>query len=574
MKKVLALSIICCLLLTVYQVPAISENPDPYAQYLRELEDLESGVHAVLQDLNTGKNPQAVYEHLLQLTFQTATLRGTVYPASQSLEDVMHISLQSYLEILLHPEVSERHLSRLQEKGYTSEEITRILEWVLYYNDAYYHSARGFSTEQRAWVASLGLTGSEIEELQQHIASRYTDIHTTRDMIPLHQEELLTVQISLSMAALNTVLEIEKSSKRSKNENKKGNEQIDRLLKIERNLAELYETEHPFTHSSLEWIKAHSYQMIKAAEQVIRSDSTEYGTDFFLALQIHCAALTALSGDHERGTQELLKYHSAIQESAESPERSSLSRDISLSLISSQSAQLPDPLENPVGNVEEWFEENNVAVAHVLAKLPETSWMEYILMISTFSYGIGYPGGSVSLSSLSDALAGLFVGGTVSSTSICTGVSGGIFLLIMTAEPVGYAWPPYVPGWNGTDYVIMIVDGSYGQGHITERSQSSEKCIKSSHRAILDNPYQITKIIYNAKKIFYNSTTGQYIYYYIEKGKEWVVFTRKYRNTEFYELRTAYRADCPGPYKCIINGIYYNTLIDKWICEGFILIYS
>ena len=203
MKKVLALGIICSLLLTVCTVPASEKfrydsDLDPYTQYLRELEDLEEGIHTVLQDLNTQKNSQAVYEHLLQLTYQAATLRGTVYQASQNLEDIMHISLQSSLEILLHPELSQPHRLEWQERGYTEEEITSILHWVLYYNDSYYHSARGISPGQRAWVASLGLTEPEIEELQQHITSNYTDLRTTQDMIALHQEELLNIQVSLS----------------------------------------------------------------------------------------------------------------------------------------------------------------------------------------------------------------------------------------------------------------------------------------------------------------------------------------------------------------------------------------
>jgi hypothetical protein len=142
-----------------------------------------------------------------------------------------------------------------------------------------------------------------------------------------------------------------------------------------------------------------------------------------------------------------------------------------------------------VGNVEEWHEENNLAVIYVLAKVPDTSWMEYITMISTVAFGSGSSSASFSLSSLADALAGLFVDVTVTAvTAICTGVIGGIFLLIMSAEPVGYEWPPYVPGWNGNDYVIVIVDGSYGQGHIVARAQSGQDpCIRSSHQAILND---------------------------------------------------------------------------------------
>jgi hypothetical protein len=63
--------------------------------------------------------------------------------------------------------------------------------------------------------------------------------------------------------------------------------------------------------------------------------------------------------------------------------------------------------------------------------------------------------------------------------------------------------------------------------------------------------------------------TGQYIYYYVDDaGKEWAVFIEKYFK-DYYELRTAYRVDCPGPYECEEDGKDYNTIIAKWLCEKF-----
>jgi len=533
MRKALAIGLTISILLAICNVPVISEEPDHhslYREYRNDLVNLESGVHMVLHEINSGKNTQSVYEHLLKLALQAATLRGTLYPASQSLQETMHISLQSYLEILLDPELSQQYLLDWQEKGYTQEEIEDILKWILYYNDSYYHSAQGFSSEQRAWFSSIGLTESDIEELQQHISSTYEDPYTTQEMVTLSQEELLTIQISLSIATVQTLLEIEKGENKPKNEikNKKGHEEkIDHLLRVEGDLAEMYE--NPIIHSNLEHVKARSHQMIKAAEQVIRSGSQEYSIDFFLALQIHCAALTALHGDPERGTQELLLYELALQECAGSPERPSLlSHDISSSL--SHSFHSPANLGDLMGNVEEWHEENNLAVVCVLAKIPDTSWMEYITMISTIVFGSGSSGASFSLSSLADALAGLFVEVTVTVTSVCIGVVGGIFLLIMSAEPVGYEWPPYVPDQINPNIGIVIVDGSYGQGHIIERAENSDGCEKTSHQTIIDNPHQIGKIIYNAERLYINPRTGQYFYYFVDElGNKWVAVVKKLR---------------------------------------------
>ena len=78
-----------------------------------------------------------------------------------------------------------------------------------------------------------------------------------------------------------------------------------------------------------------------------------------------------------------------------------------------------------------------------------------------------------------------------------------------------------------------------------------------------------------ALKLLYNEDSGRYVYYYIDaSGKEWGVFIRKYKD-EYYELRTAYRADCGPPFECIDeNGIRheYSNILGKWLCEGFKLI--
>jgi len=87
--------------------------------------------------------------------------------------------------------------------------------------------------------------------------------------------------------------------------------------------------------------------------------------------------------------------------------------------------------------------------------------------------------------------------------------------------------------------------------------------------------FPIQKIVMHAEKLFYNKNTGQYIYYYVNNaGKEWCIFIEEYEN-KYYELITAYRVDCGPPYKCRDrNGKVheFETIIKKWLCEGFILI--
>jgi hypothetical protein len=120
------------------------------------------------------------------------------------------------------------------------------------------------------------------------------------------------------------------------------------------------------------------------------------------------------------------------------------------------------------------------------------------------------------------------------------------------------------------DEILIVVEGSYGQGHIEQRAQSDDKCIRSSHQAILNDKYMIRDIVVHALRLLYNEHTGQYVYYYIDgSGKEWGVFIREYEN-RYYQLWTAYRADCGPPFYC--GDDKFPTIIGKWICEGFKLI--
>jgi hypothetical protein len=151
-------------------------------------------------------------------------------------------------------------------------------------------------------------------------------------------------------------------------------------------------------------------------------------------------------------------------------------------------------------------------------------------------------------------------------------VVGAVFLLVVTAPPVGYEWPPAIPGWIEGKQVIIVVEGSHGQAHIPQRAQSKTECVASSHQAILDDKHMIQEIIERALKLFYNADTGRYIYYYVDDaGEEWVVFIGNYKK-DLYELRTAYRVDCPPPYKCKPKNKEFLTIIEKWFCEGFKLI--
>ncbi|MBU7046477.1 MAG: hypothetical protein HXS54_08575, partial [Theionarchaea archaeon] len=215
-----------------------------------------------------------------------------------------------------------------------------------------------------------------------------------------------------------------------------------------------------------------------------------------------------------------------------------------------------------------------LAVAYVLVKAPDTTVLQFLFLLSNFVFTeFGEAGWSITLPHLMDIL-GTITTFTVSAvvTKIAI-VAGAFLLLIVTAPSVGLEWPPAVPGWIEGDQITIVVEGSYGQAHIPQRAESTNPCIASSHQAILNDKYMIQEIVTNAVKLLYNEDAGQYVYYFIDdSGKEWGVFIRKWGETKYYELRTAYRADCGPPFKCDVNGKNYDTIIDKWICEGFKLI--
>lgn len=555
MKKV-AFLLITILFVMLCDIPVISESDtdyEVYREYRDELYLLQKDMAHLYMELHQEKNPHAVYQHILQVTEKTAQLMGEAERASQDIDDRLQISVQDYLEILLRLGLSEQQKKNLVDLGYTEDDLHELRTWLLYYNDYYHHAATGFTPEEVNWFYSMGLTDDDIAQLQITMQEHYTRLHTASQMVKQQQKELLYIQVSLSIAALQQLLTLETDKGKDK-ESKSLLDAEEKLLQAIGNVSQ--------NQSSLEQIKAFSKQVYKEAEHQIRKGEEQYYVDFFVGLQIHCGAVTALHGDLEFGLAEIHSYEYVVSECITTPER----RTPSPAREQSVSVEPSSFKTDFVGHVEELDETNNMSVVHVFVKAPDTNlWQSLALLIGFVSTNFG--GVQFSLSAVVEFLtAGITV------VSIAIGTIGAFFLLVVTAPTVGYEWPPAVPGWIEGDEIVIIVEGSYGQGHIAERAESGEDpCIRSSHQAILDDKYMIQDIVMNALKLFRNEGTGQYIYYYVDNaGKEWAVFIRKYAGKKFYELRTAYRVDCKPPYKC--GGEEFETIIEKWICEGFKLI--
>ncbi len=562
MRKMMALSLAAALFLALCNVPAFSEPEDytMYKEYREDLVMLQQDMTQVYLELE--KNPQAVYEHILQIIERTATLTGEAQLASHKIHDSLQISLQDQLELLLLLGFSEAQNQYLTNLGYTEEDISELKEWFLYYNDSYHHAVTGFTPEEVERFHLLGLEDTQIQELQKVMDEHYTHLHTAQDVVKQHQRELMQVKVSLSLAALKTLRELEKNKNKDKEKEKGSN-----LQKSEEKLLEAISTVSE-DQSSLENVKAYSKEVYKAAEREIRKGNIEYSVDFFIGLQIHCGAVEALHGDLESGLREIQSYRNVLAECASSRER--LIPQLSLS---QPTLTLPPSVQtfDFVGQIEEFDETNNVGMALVFVKASDTTTWQAALLLFTFI--TEYCTTEWSVGGLAAFIDSCITAG-ITVVSLALGVVAAFLLLIITAPSVGEEWPSYVPGTIEGEEITIIVEGSYGQGHITKRAQSDkDPCIRNSHDAILKNPFKIADIVWNAQRLFYNPTTGQYIYYLVDnEGKQWAVFIRKYGNTGLYELRTAYRVDCPLPYICDTTGEPFDTIIEKWICEGFNLI--
>ncbi len=62
----------------------------------------------------------------------------------------------------------------------------------------------------------------------------------------------------------------------------------------------------------------------------------------------------------------------------------------------------------------------------------------------------------------------------ITVAALALGAVAAFLLLIITAPSVGEEWPSYVPGTVNGDEVVIMVEGSYGQGHITERAKNGK----------------------------------------------------------------------------------------------------
>lgn len=560
--KGLALSLAALLLMSC-DIPALSGPvSDPYKiynEYRDSLYVLQEDIAQIYLELQ-GKNPQAVYEHILQSIEKTAAVIGKAELASHNIHDGLQFSLQSHLELLLRCGLSEKQKTDLIDLGYAEDDMNRLLNSLVHYNDHYHHAVTGFTAEEMERFYSIGLSDEQIAELQTHIEYHYTQVHRFQKVVKHHQEELMYIQVALSLVALQTLLELDhKEKEKSKSELQKAEE---KLLEAILNVSE--------DQSSLEHVKTFSKQVYKAAEQKIRKGEEQYFLDFFVGLQVHCGAFTALNGDPEFGLAEIFLYESVLSECVTSSERSVLpSAQIGeqppSQIDTVPAATLIEQVEELRGQIEESDETNNVGWVVVIIKTPEDPVWEFVMMVfaEIFEHKI-----------LPDTLKAILVEflvqiGVEEGVAIFMGHVGGvIFSIIINAPQVGGGWIDHFEDDPTRTFDEIIIDEKTVADIELVAHSSGPLCISNGYWQIIEygNLHQIAEIVWQAERL-YQSPWGFYYYYTGSySGGEWVVVVedRKYglgRVVEAYKV-LCHEFDC--------GDESYDRIYEKWeLCENF-----
>jgi len=564
MKRGLALSLIVALVLMVCDIPALSElvSEDPYhiySEYKDSLCTLQQDIAQIHLELRQGKNPPAVYEHMLQTVELTATLIGKAELASHNIHDGLQSSLQSHLELLLTQGLSEEQKTDLINLGYTEEDINNLLNSLLHYNDYYHHVITGFSAEEVEWFYSLGLTDEHIAELQDDIYHHYTQVHRFQQVVKHHQEELMYIQVVLSVAALQTLLELD-HQEQSKIKSDELQNAEEKLLEAILNVSE--------DQKSLEHVKAFSKQMYKAAERRIRKGEEQYFLDFFVGLQVHCGALIALYGDPEFGLTKIRLYEGVVSECVASPERSELPSAQNSEQPSFQGDTVPmtrlmEQTEEFEGQIKESDETNNMGWITLLLKTSDCTMWQFVRIVLE-NYLLP--------ESLRRILVYILVKiGVEEGVSAFIGhIGGAIFAIIITAPQVGEGWIDHIEHDPSGTFDEIIIDEKTVADIEMFAWSIGEPCVVNGYQAVVKNWWRIAATVRQATNLYKNPWGFYYYYTEFLNGEKWVVMVED-RGYGLGRVMYAYKVLCE-PYGC---GTHYETITEQWeLCENFTKLWS
>ncbi|MBU7017228.1 MAG: hypothetical protein HXS44_06940, partial [Theionarchaea archaeon] len=299
------------------------------------------------------------------------------------------------------------------------------------------------------------------------------------------------------------------------------------------------------------------------AEQKIRKGEPQYMVDFFVGLQIHCGAVTALHGDKEFGINEIKSYEGVLSECILTERVELLTQP---ALIGDSLSSDTTPVPGFVGQIEESNEDNNAGYIILIVK----SWGT---RISDFLHSLSEWGIQDQVEKWIREFLKEYIG--YGAASLTVKVGGVIFTLIITAPPVGGSWVECVVDCMTQDpsgIFMEIFEDKETVETIEAGTQIGEDCEREGYRGVYDDPMQIVYTIMLAIEI-YKSPDNHYFYYMMDNlGGKWVVEVEILGHAGCGRVVRAYRVNC-GPYAC--SGHSDLTILEKWVlCDNFVRVWS
>lgn len=281
------------------------------SEYQEDLLDLNEKIAKVYQEINEGKKGKETYPHAIKAAKETAEMIGKTNELatlmSESGFETGTTNLSSQLEDIAIYGFSSEVKDSLVQLGYSSEDIEALETKTTEYNAYFYRiSTDGFNSEEIQGMKDAGYTDSGIENLENSITLRYSSDMNAAEQLNASKSELYQLQTTLSILSLKLLMDS------SKEKGKISKKQKEHLYKLEKKLLD------DIDKGKWNHIKDDGKELYKYSEMLIKksNNASEFSVDYFIGLQMHLAAVTALEGDEAFALNVIDTYKLALEDLA------------------------------------------------------------------------------------------------------------------------------------------------------------------------------------------------------------------------------------------------------------------
>jgi len=475
----------------------ISESINDYKEDLFDLNKKIAKVYQELNDSQKSGNDESTYVNIVETAEETAELIGKTNQLAKLLlvsgfETASTSLSNQLLDVAVNgfsPEVKDK----LLQAGYTEQDIATLEKKITEYNAYLYRiSTQGFNSEEIQNLRNAGYTDTDMENLRNRISQRYSTNFTATEQLNASKNELYQVEVMLSILSLKLLINS------TEEKGKISQEQIEHLGKLEKKLLE--DIAKLNTEEKWNKIRDDGKELYKYSEMLIKKSGnvSAFSVDYFIGMQTHLAAITALEGDegfalnvinsYKHALEDLANKHAAEKEEKdESNEKSEKSSNAKVKVVSfikpisefanfkwykissgikafvlkasSKLFSIPivKALSPIIGQVDEIREDNNIA--EITVQVPNS--IDPLLSSMILAVGVAYEGGYITiiLTILEDFLN--FILSTIVPLLEAFALAAGLIIgIIIVAEPVGYETVPLpipVPeSWKDSSDIIRI----------------------------------------------------------------------------------------------------------------------